>query len=96
VAAYRVVQEALTNVLRHAAARRAEVALDYGPDALVVTVSDDGRGGTGASGPDRPSGHGLAGMRERVTILGGSLDAGPRAEGGFAVRARLPLASAQR
>jgi signal transduction histidine kinase len=96
VAAYRVVQEALTNVLRHAAACRAEVALDYGPDALVVTVSDDGRGGTGASGPDRPAGHGLAGMRERVTILGGSLDAGPRAEGGFAVRARLPLASAQR
>jgi signal transduction histidine kinase len=79
-------------VLRHAAARRAEVALDYGPDALVVTVSDDGRGAPGPSGADRPAGHGLAGMQERVTILGGSLDAGPRAEGGFAVRARLPLA----
>jgi signal transduction histidine kinase len=96
VAAYRVVQEALTNVLRHAAARRAEVALDYGPDALVVTVSDDGRGTPGPSGADRPAGHGLAGMQERVTILGGSLDAGPRAEGGFAVRARLPLAPSQR
>jgi len=96
VAAYRVVQEALTNVLRHAAARRAEVALDYGPDALVVTVSDDGRGAPGPSGADRPAGHGLAGMQERVTILGGSLDAGPRAEGGFAVRARLPLAPSQR
>jgi signal transduction histidine kinase len=92
VAAYRVVQEALTNVLRHAAARRAEVALDYGPDALVVTVSDDGRGAPGPSGAARPAGHGLAGMPERVTVLGGSLDAGPRAEGGFAVQARLPLA----
>jgi signal transduction histidine kinase len=96
VAAYRVVQEALTNVLRHAAADRAEVALAYGDDALVVTVSDDGRGGRAAAHrpdrPDRPAGHGLAGMRERVTVLGGSLDAGPRAEGGFAVQARLPLA----
>jgi signal transduction histidine kinase len=91
VAAYRVVQEALTNVLRHAAAGQAEVALAYGDDTLVVTVSDDGRGGR-APAPDRPGGHGLAGMRERVTVLGGSLDAGPRAEGGFAVRARLPLA----
>ncbi len=91
VAAYRVVQEALTNVLRHAAAGQAEVALAYGDDALVVTVSDDGRGGR-MPDPDRPGGHGLAGMRERVTVLGGSLDAGPRAEGGFAVRARLPLA----
>jgi signal transduction histidine kinase len=91
LAAYRVVQESLTNVLRHAAARRAEVALAYDEDALVVTVSDDGRG-TGP-GPGKPAGgHGLAGMRERVTVLGGRLDAGPRAEGGFAVRARLPLA----
>jgi signal transduction histidine kinase len=95
VAAYRVVQEALTNVLRHAAARRAEVALDYGPDALVVIVSDDGRGCPSASDQDWSAGHGLAGMRERVTILGGSLDAGPRAEGGFTVRARLPLEPAR-
>jgi signal transduction histidine kinase len=95
VAAYRVVQEALTNVLRHAAARRAEVALDYGPDALVVIVSDDGRGCPSASEQDWSAGHGLAGMRERVTILGGSLDAGPRAEGGFTVRARLPLEPAR-
>jgi signal transduction histidine kinase len=89
LAAYRVVQEALTNTLRHAAARRAEVALAYRDDALEVTVSDDGRGpANGTAG----SGHGLAGMRERVTTLGGSLDAGPRDGGGFAVRARLPLA----
>jgi signal transduction histidine kinase len=87
LAAYRVVQEALTNVLRHAAARRAEVALAYGDDDLVVTVSDDGRGPAGGAA----GGHGLAGMRERVTVLGGSLDVGPRAGGGFAVRARLPL-----
>jgi signal transduction histidine kinase len=86
--AYRVVQEALTNVLRHAAARRAEVALSFGDDALVVTVSDDGRGPAGGDG----GGHGIAGMRERVAIAGGSLDAGPRDGGGFAVRARLPLA----
>jgi signal transduction histidine kinase len=91
LAAYRVVQESLTNVLRHAAARRAEVALAYDEDALVVTVSDDGRGpGTGPAA--KAGGHGLAGMRERVTVLGGRLDAGPRAGGGFAVRARLPLA----
>jgi signal transduction histidine kinase len=91
LAAYRVVQESLTNVLRHAAARRAEVALAYGDDALVVTVSDDGRG-AGASPDAGAGGHGLAGMRERVTVLGGRLDAGPRDGGGFAVRARLPLA----
>src|SRR5262245_44533619 len=89
LAAYRVVQESLTNVLRHAAARRAEVALAYGDDALVVTVSDDGRGSDPTA---RAGGHGLAGMRERVTVLGGRLDAGPRDGGGFAVRARLPLA----
>jgi signal transduction histidine kinase len=88
LAAYRVVQEALTNVLRHAAARRAEVALSFGDDALVVTVSDDGRGPVGGG----DGGHGIAGMRERVAIAGGSLDAGPRDGGGFAVRARLPLA----
>jgi signal transduction histidine kinase len=93
--AYRVVQEALTNVLRHAAARRAEVALAFETDALVVTVSDDGRGaatGAGANAVGNGAGHGLAGMRERVATLGGSLDAGPRGGGGFAVRARLPLA----
>ena len=89
LAAYRIVQEALTNVLRHAAARRAEVALAYGDDDLVVTVSDDGRGPAGGDS----GGHGLVGMRERVTVLGGSLDAGPGVGGGFAVRARLPLTS---
>jgi signal transduction histidine kinase len=86
--AYRVVQEALTNVLKHAGDCRASVNLDFADDALVVTVTDDGRStGTG-------DGHGLVGMRERVTMLGGSLDAGPGGNGGFAVRARLPLLGA--
>jgi signal transduction histidine kinase len=90
--AYRVVQESLTNVLRHAAASRAAVDLAFGDHALVVTVSDDGRGSAGGhGGAPNGSGQGLVGMRERVAVLGGSFDAGPRPEGGFAVRARLPL-----
>ena len=85
--AYRVVQEALTNVLRHAQATRAEVELAVGDTELIVTVSDDGRSGASFDG----TGHGLVGMRERVSMLGGHLDAGPRPEGGFRVRAQLPL-----
>src|SRR5918994_7656671 len=85
--AYRVVQEALTNVLRHAHATRAEVELAAGGTDLIVTVSDDGRSGASVNG----TGHGLVGMRERVSMLGGHLDAGPRPEGGFRVRAQLPL-----
>jgi signal transduction histidine kinase len=95
VTAYRVVQEALTNVIKHASAARADVELRFGDDALVVTVTDDGRGSEGrANGPDGAGdhqGHGLAGMRERLVMLGGTLDAGPRPGGGFSVRARLPL-----
>jgi len=82
---YRLVQEALTNALKHAGPARASVLLDYGPDALRVEVVDDGRGGPFVEG------HGLHGMRERALLLGGTLVAGPRPEGGFAVRARLPL-----
>jgi signal transduction histidine kinase len=85
--AYRVVQEALTNVLRHAHATRADVELAVGDTELIVTVSDDGRSGASVNG----TGHGLVGMRERVSMLGGHLDAGPRPEGGFRVRAQLPL-----
>ncbi|HEY8525452.1 MAG TPA: histidine kinase [Acidimicrobiales bacterium] len=87
-AAYRIVQEALTNVGRHAGRpARATVRLDYRPDSLAVQVEDDGR-----ARPDAPPvpGTGLIGMRERVTALGGTLHAAPRAEGGFAVRAVLP------
>ncbi|GAA4936683.1 signal transduction histidine kinase [Nonomuraea thailandensis] len=87
-AAYRIVQEALTNVSRHAGAAAAAVRIDYAGAELVVQVDDDGRAGVDA--PPVP-GVGLLGMRERVTALGGSLLAGPRAEGGFTVRAELPL-----
>jgi len=86
LAAYRIVQEALTNALRHAGAHRATVRLGGTRGLLLVEVVDDGRG------PDasRVRGHGLVGMRERAAVYGGSLDAGPGAVGGFRVAARLP------
>ncbi|GAA3446162.1 two-component sensor histidine kinase [Planomonospora venezuelensis] len=87
-AAYRIVQEALTNVSRHAGGAAAAVRIDYADGELVVQVDDDGR-----ADPDAPPvpGTGLLGMRERVTALGGRLRAGPRPGGGFTVRAELPL-----
>jgi signal transduction histidine kinase len=88
--AYRIVQEGLTNALRHAGPARAEVRLSYRPEAVDVQVRDDGRG-TGASNGDG-AGHGLIGMRERVALYGGRLHAGPRDGGGFEVHAHLPLA----
>jgi signal transduction histidine kinase len=88
LAGYRIVQEALTNVLKHAGPARAWVTVNYKPDALVLEVADDG---PGVASDERRGGHGLVGMRERVALYGGTLAAGPRAEGGFAVRARLPL-----
>jgi signal transduction histidine kinase len=89
--AYRLVQEGLTNSIKHAAASRAEVRVRYDGDYLEVEVSDDGHGGGGAA--SNGGGHGLVGMRERVSIYGGELEAGPRAEGGFRLRARLPVAT---
>jgi signal transduction histidine kinase len=87
-AAYRIVQESLTNVARHAPGSAASVRLDYGLDALVVEVgNDESLAKVEKSAP----GVGLVGMRERVTALGGRLSAGPRADGGFSVRAELPL-----
>jgi signal transduction histidine kinase len=86
--AYRIAQEALTNVLRHAGAQRAEVLLRYGDD-LRLSVRDDGRG----AAPD-PGGMGLRGMRERAELLGGTLHAGPDRAGGFRVDAVLPLGRA--
>ncbi|MEV4538313.1 histidine kinase [Asanoa sp. NPDC049518] len=88
LAAYRVVQESLTNVLRHAGAASAAVVITYLPASVVVEVTDTGRGGVvGAPG------HGLQGMRERVTALGGSLTAGPLSAGrGWRVHAELPVA----
>jgi signal transduction histidine kinase len=85
--AYRLVQEGLTNALKHAQARHADVLVRYGDGHVEVTVSDDGHGvGSGDGG-----GHGLVGMRERVSVYGGKLEAGPREGGGFQLRARLPL-----
>ncbi|MFF5112811.1 sensor histidine kinase [Streptosporangium sp. NPDC000509] len=125
LAAYRIVQEALTNTLRHAGAGRAEVTVRVGSGMLELDILDDGRGGGGGDGVDSGGGgsggdgdgsggngsngglggedgsgdgmgdggggHGIAGMRERAVMLGGTLDAGPRPGGGFRVRAHLPL-----
>jgi signal transduction histidine kinase len=91
LSAYRIVQEALTNTLRHAAARKAEVALRVDDDQLLVEVRDDGTAG-GDRVVAHGGGHGIAGMRERAALVGGSLDAGPDPAGGFRVCARLPLA----
>ena len=88
LALYRIVQEALTNVRRHARASRCEVCLHYGGDAVSVEVVDDGCGGAGDT---TGSGHGLIGMRERADLYGGELVAGPMPSGGFAVRATLPV-----
>ncbi|MGI5447006.1 sensor histidine kinase [Streptomyces sp. CA-243310] len=88
LSAYRIVQEALTNVVRHAGTGRCRVLIDHGEEELSVEIVDDGRGAT-ATG----SGHGfgIVGMRERVGLLQGRLSVGPRPEGGFRVAARLPL-----
>jgi signal transduction histidine kinase len=87
--AYLLVQEGLTNVVKHAQATRAEVLVDYGDGYLEVTVKDDGKGvGNGDGG-----GHGLVGIRERVSVYGGELDAGPQTGGGYRLRAKLPLTS---
>jgi signal transduction histidine kinase len=92
LAAYRVVQESLTNTRKHAGlAATATVALRYEPDGLTVEVTDDGLGIGGGEGP---AGHGLAGMRERIALYGGTVEAGPLPGGGFRVTARLPCPGA--
>ena len=94
VSAYRIVQEALTNALKHAGPTRARVRIEYCDDSVLVEVTDDGAGAGAANGSGAPgSGHGLVGMRERVAIVGGELTAGPRPTGGYAVSARLPYAA---
>jgi signal transduction histidine kinase len=90
VSAYRIVQEALTNTLKHAAASRADVRVRYWPDELEVEIVDDGRAATARSGTS-PGGLGLIGMRERAALHGGHLTAGPVSGGGFAVRVKLPF-----
>jgi signal transduction histidine kinase len=84
---YRIVQEALTNVLKHAGPAEASVRVANGAGSLRIEVTDNGRGVNGRAGEP---GHGLAGMRERVAVYGGTLDAGPKAGGGFRVAAELP------
>jgi signal transduction histidine kinase len=95
--AYRILQESITNVIRHVGPTRVTVALDYGTDVLEVRVSDEGgrnpRAGDAAGTVTGP-GHGIVGMRERCGLLGGELTAGPRSCGGFEVKAVLPLAPA--
>jgi signal transduction histidine kinase len=103
--AYRIVQEALTNVTKHAGTRTARVGLAWNRDRLTITVADDGEGARSAStasgGPgasavgDRPPGYGLIGMRERATAVGGHLSADRRPEGGFLVSTHLPLPPAK-
>ncbi len=88
--AYRIIQEALTNSIKHAAPARAAVRVSWQADALELEISDDGSGSGAVNGAG--GGHGIAGMRERVALHGGSVDARPRAGGGFVVRAQLPLA----
>ncbi len=94
ISAYRIVQEALTNVLKHAGPAIAEVSVRCGAEEVLIEVTDDGAGPqpAGTAG----GGQGLAGMRERVALFGGELVAGPRPDGGFGVRARLPLGEQSR
>jgi signal transduction histidine kinase len=87
LSAYRILQEALTNTVKHANASSASVRLRFSPAAVEVEIEDDGRGPV----PNGNGGHGLIGMRERVELYGGELETGPREGGGFRVRARLPL-----
>jgi signal transduction histidine kinase len=89
LSAFRIVQEALTNVVKHAGRARTAVTVDYGAQALEITIVDEGDGGT-PNGAPAPGGHGLVGMRERTALFGGTLTAGPRAGRGFEVRASLP------
>ncbi len=91
LSAYRIVQEALTNVVKHAGGAAAEVVIRYARGELELDIFDDGRGGpVSVNG----SGHGLIGMRERAALYGGTLEVGPRESGGYAVHARLPLGKA--
>ena len=87
LSAYRIVQEGLTNALKHAGEAEADVTVRYRPDELELEVRDDGRGATASDG----LGHGLVGIRERVKIYGGELEAGPANGGGFVLSARLPV-----
>jgi signal transduction histidine kinase len=97
LSAYRIVQEALTNVVKHAGPAHAQITIRYRDQDVTVEVTDDGRGVAAvADDGRRGTGHGLIGMRERVAAFGGDLEVGPRPGGGFRVAARLPLAADRR
>jgi signal transduction histidine kinase len=87
LSAYRIVQEGLTNTLKHAEGARADVFVRYGTDVVELEIADDGPGTSNGDG----MGHGLVGMRERVALYGGTLEAGPRPGGGYSLRAKLPV-----
>jgi signal transduction histidine kinase len=89
LSAYRIVQEAITNVLKHANASRVEVVIEYQPEGVTLTIADNGNG----PGDAPPTGHGLIGMRERVALFGGKMGTGTTPLGGFTVHARLPFKS---
>ncbi len=98
LSAYRIIQEALTNVIKHGAGSAARVTISYRPDSVTVEVTDQG---AGAPPPNVPAprahpGHGIIGMRERVAVFGGEFSAGPRPDGGFLVRACFPIAEVTR
>jgi signal transduction histidine kinase len=97
LSAYRIVQEALTNVVKHAGPAHAQVVVGYGDQEVTVEIIDDGRGAVTSITDGRAgTGNGLIGMRERVAAFGGDLEVGPRPHGGFRVAARLPVATDQR
>jgi signal transduction histidine kinase len=89
--AYRILQEALTNAARHAGPAQLRVTLTWSGETLAIDVSDDGRGPVAGRGSSPGGGFGLIGLRERATSVGGGFDAGPGPDGGFRVRATLPL-----
>jgi signal transduction histidine kinase len=97
LSAYRIVQEALTNVIKHAGPAHAQVTIRYRDQEVAVEVIDDGPGVAAVAGDGgKGTGHGLIGMAERVAAFGGDLEVGPRPGGGFRVAARLPLAADRR
>jgi signal transduction histidine kinase len=91
LSAYRIVQEALTNALKHAGPASGQVVLRYGDEDLEIEISDDGRGKNGSQPALVSGGNGLVGMRERVSLYGGDLRAGALSSGGYSLKARLPL-----
>jgi signal transduction histidine kinase len=90
---YRIIQEALTNAAKYAPRAHTEIHVRHDADAVLISVVDDGAGGTPVKGPSGTMGRGLIGMRERVAVLGGDIQIGPDGGAGFAVRARLPVTS---